>query len=84
MFYTIMNNIGGSPSGKTFTQYLTQIKKGVLSLTTTVLILSVVVLLYQAMNAKARGDAVGYQDRITKIGLVVLIGVIIAVTGRLI
>lgn len=74
--YFIFSSIGGKPNGKTFSQYLTQISNGIFGLTSFVLVISITVLIYQAMNAKRTGDQATYQDKMQKIGLVLLLSII--------
>ena len=69
----IFSNIGGSPSGKTISQYLVQFFNGLFGLTSFVIIISIIVLIYQAMNAKSMGDPSKYQDKIQKIILVLIL-----------
>lgn len=83
-YYTMLTSIGGKPSGKTFSQYLTQIANGVFGLTTTVLAISLLVLIYQAMRSQSVGDQSTYQDKIGKIGLVLVLAlVVVALWGSI-
>lgn len=78
--YFIFSSIGGKPNGKTFSQYLTQISNGLFGLTTFVLVISIIVLLYQAMKAKSSGDQTTYQDKMQKIGLVLILAIVAVAT----
>lgn len=73
--FSVFSSIGGSPNGKTFSQYLTQISNGIFGLTSFAIVISITVLIYQAMNAKSMGDHSTYQDKVQKIVMVLILAI---------